>query len=198
MAKAPKTTTAPTGQIAPFGLRMLPELREKIEAAARESGRSMNAEIVARLESSLDGSAGASADQIVKEMEFVRHMYERESKALSATQKLLAELLKTTTNALEEEGVKGDLIRISRNMAEGILQSDAGKLADAYADIFPKIKGTGIFEELHELDAKKKRGEDITPYVEKFVVAKRADWEAGRMEKSLPAKKSAAVKRAKK
>lgn len=53
MAKAPKTTTAPTGQIAPFGLRMLPELREKVEAAARESGRSMNAEIVARLEGSM-------------------------------------------------------------------------------------------------------------------------------------------------
>lgn len=50
MSKSPKTTTAPTGQIAPFGLRMLPELKEKIESAARESGRSMNAEIVARLE----------------------------------------------------------------------------------------------------------------------------------------------------
>lgn len=57
MAKAPKTTTAPTGQIAPFGLRMLPELREKIEAAARESGRSMNAEIVARLDASLKDQA---------------------------------------------------------------------------------------------------------------------------------------------
>ena len=31
---------------------MLPELKEKIEQAARESGRSMNAEIVARLEGS--------------------------------------------------------------------------------------------------------------------------------------------------
>jgi hypothetical protein len=56
MAKAPKTTTAPTGQIAPFGLRMLPELKERIENAARESGRSMNAEVVARLEKSFDGN----------------------------------------------------------------------------------------------------------------------------------------------
>jgi hypothetical protein len=52
MAKAPKTTTAPTGNIAPFGLRMLPELRAKIEDSAKESGRSMNAEIAARLEDS--------------------------------------------------------------------------------------------------------------------------------------------------
>lgn len=58
MAKAPKTTTAPTGQIAPFGLRMLPDLKEKIEQAARDSGRSMNAEIVARLEQSFAGRAG--------------------------------------------------------------------------------------------------------------------------------------------
>ena len=52
MAKAPNTTTAPTGLIAPFGLRMLPDLREKVEASAKASGRSMNAEIVARLERS--------------------------------------------------------------------------------------------------------------------------------------------------
>lgn len=49
MAKTPKTTTAPTGNIAPFGLRMLPELRQKIEESATAAGRSMNAEIVARL-----------------------------------------------------------------------------------------------------------------------------------------------------
>ena len=49
MTRTPKITTAPTGSIAPFGLRMLPELKEKIEEAARASGRSMNAEIVARL-----------------------------------------------------------------------------------------------------------------------------------------------------
>ncbi len=54
MAKAPNTTTAPTGQIAPFGLRMLPELRERIEEAAKASGRSMNAEIVTRLHFSFE------------------------------------------------------------------------------------------------------------------------------------------------
>ena len=52
MAKTPKTTTAPTGSIAPFGLRMLPELRAKVEESAKESGRSMNAEIVSRIEAS--------------------------------------------------------------------------------------------------------------------------------------------------
>lgn len=38
------------GNIAPYGLRMMPELREKIERAAFENGRSMNSEITSRLE----------------------------------------------------------------------------------------------------------------------------------------------------
>lgn len=65
MAKVHKTTTAPTAQIAPFGLRMLPELKAQIEEAAKASGRSMNAEIVARLEQSLAGGAdnGLIVDQ---------------------------------------------------------------------------------------------------------------------------------------
>lgn len=38
--------------IAPFGVRMQPELKQKIEIAAKTNGRSMNAEIVHRLEQS--------------------------------------------------------------------------------------------------------------------------------------------------
>lgn len=40
--------------IPPFGLRMLPDLKERIAQAAEKSGRSMNAEIVSRLEFTLD------------------------------------------------------------------------------------------------------------------------------------------------
>lgn len=42
-----------TSHIAPFGLRMQPSLREALEAKCERSGRSLNAEIVARLEKSL-------------------------------------------------------------------------------------------------------------------------------------------------
>lgn len=66
MAKSPNTTTAPTGQIAPFGLRMLPELKEQIESAAKASGRSMNAEIVARLQASFESQASMSMTTIHK------------------------------------------------------------------------------------------------------------------------------------
>lgn len=49
-----KTGGEKIGNIAPFGLRMLPPLRAKLVAAAEESGRSLNAEIVSRLEASFE------------------------------------------------------------------------------------------------------------------------------------------------
>ena len=40
--------------IAPLGLRMAPALKERVASAAEDNGRSMNAEIVERLEASFD------------------------------------------------------------------------------------------------------------------------------------------------
>lgn len=54
MSRARNTTTAPTGSIAPLGLRLLPELREQIEKAAKDNGRSLNAEVSARLQQSFE------------------------------------------------------------------------------------------------------------------------------------------------
>ncbi|MFP2768030.1 Arc family DNA-binding protein [Oceanisphaera sp. KMM 10153] len=54
--------------IAPFGVRMPSELKDKVEEAARASGRSMNAEIVHRLQQSFAGGAGVPEnllDQII-------------------------------------------------------------------------------------------------------------------------------------
>lgn len=41
-------------EIAPFGVRMSPELKARLEAAAKINGRSLNAEVVARLQESLE------------------------------------------------------------------------------------------------------------------------------------------------
>ena len=49
----PKNTRKPTAHLAPFGVRMQPELKAQLEAVAAASGRSMNAEIVDRLARSL-------------------------------------------------------------------------------------------------------------------------------------------------
>lgn len=43
-----------TGDIAPLGVRMPPELKDALAAAARQNGRSLNAEIVLRLQQSLE------------------------------------------------------------------------------------------------------------------------------------------------
>lgn len=47
----------PTANITPFGLRMQPDLKARIEEAARASGRSLNSEIVTRL-GQFDGIKG--------------------------------------------------------------------------------------------------------------------------------------------
>lgn len=44
----------PMANIPPFGLRMQPDLKARIEDAARANNRSLNAEIIARLESTLE------------------------------------------------------------------------------------------------------------------------------------------------
>lgn len=49
-----KITRQPTGHIAPFGLRLQPELKARLEAEAEKAGRSLNAELVVRLERSLN------------------------------------------------------------------------------------------------------------------------------------------------
>lgn len=41
-------------RIAPFGLRLPPDLKGRVQQAASESNRSLNAEIIARLEASFE------------------------------------------------------------------------------------------------------------------------------------------------
>ncbi|MFD1069949.1 Arc family DNA-binding protein [Luteimonas composti] len=50
-------------EINPFGLRMPLELRERLEAAARQSARSLNAEIVHRLQESFAGATIGEAGE---------------------------------------------------------------------------------------------------------------------------------------
>lgn len=46
--------------IPPFGLRMQPELKRRVEAAAKANGRSLNSEIVSRLERSFSAEGELS------------------------------------------------------------------------------------------------------------------------------------------
>ena len=58
---------ARVSDIPPFGLRMRSDLKERIEKEVEESGRSQNAEIVARLEWSFKNNAAFKADSTVAE-----------------------------------------------------------------------------------------------------------------------------------
>lgn len=49
-------------QQTPYPLRLAPELRETLEAIAKEKGRSLNAEITLRLEESVKSQVNAQAD----------------------------------------------------------------------------------------------------------------------------------------
>lgn len=51
---AKKADREKLSSIAPFGLRMLPEMRQRVSEAAEDNGRSMNSEIVARLQATFD------------------------------------------------------------------------------------------------------------------------------------------------
>ena len=64
----PTNTRRPTSHIAPFGARMQPHLKARLEGAATASGRSLNAEIVDRLVRSLDEAplAGLTAEDVMR------------------------------------------------------------------------------------------------------------------------------------
>ncbi len=47
-----------TKQIVPYGLRMPPEVKEQLEKLAEQNRRSLNAEIVVRLEQSIKQEGG--------------------------------------------------------------------------------------------------------------------------------------------
>ena len=68
--------------IAPFGLRLQPDLKRRIEEAAKRNGRSLNSEISIRLELSLDAEVpdftSASLVDLVAELR--THMEEQDAR----------------------------------------------------------------------------------------------------------------------
>ena len=64
-----KSTDDRISSVPPFGLRMLPGLRDRVAAAAKANGRSMNAEIIERLEISLDIDADDQDPEGIKLVE---------------------------------------------------------------------------------------------------------------------------------
>lgn len=58
-------------RIPPFGLRLPSDLKQRVQDAATANNRSMNAEIIARLEASLDPLAQPFSPEMVEAMDEV-------------------------------------------------------------------------------------------------------------------------------
>jgi hypothetical protein len=76
-----KPTRPPTSHLAPFGLRMQPDLRARLEKAAADNGRSMNAEIAARLQDSFEVPAtiGVQLKELESTLEDLLHDQEQQN-----------------------------------------------------------------------------------------------------------------------
>lgn len=68
----------PVEKIAPFGLRMQPELKAQIEALAVANQRSMNSEIIARLEQSLSGESLSETVKAAVKEAMAEHLANRD------------------------------------------------------------------------------------------------------------------------
>lgn len=85
--------------IAPFGLRMPEELKEKISERAKSNGRSMNAEIVQILQDALDKNENALLNNIVTR----EAGKEVDDTAISERMRLLASALMREAEKIERQ-----------------------------------------------------------------------------------------------
>lgn len=124
--------------IAPFGLRMQPELKAQVEASAKRANRSVNAEIVARLEQSFALppliiseplrqriQAGTFARRAHAAHDIVRlleDMFPEPSQAPSFTVGQIVEALSSHDDLADD--LKGLVQRLSKEIADGKLNPD--------------------------------------------------------------------------
>jgi len=105
--------------IAPLGLRMQPELKDKIEGAARAAGRSMNAEINDRLTKSFDTQPNVDAEQV--------EMYRKAADISGFMATMAARYVLAIIDELPEEHRKASaVIALAEPLARGLIERDSG------------------------------------------------------------------------
>ncbi|WP_080418604.1 Arc family DNA-binding protein [Burkholderia ubonensis] len=100
-----KPTRPATAHIPPFGLRMQPELKAKLEESAAKAGRSLNAEIVARLEQSIQNLPGGVAGTSYAPPELLHQMLEV-SEETEKLRREVGEVLEIVKNAMTPEEIR--------------------------------------------------------------------------------------------
>lgn len=144
MSRARNTTTAPTGSVAPLGLRLLPELRDKIEAAARTNGRSLNAEVSARLQASFETPSTERIQALELELAQQRvATAEERAKAIQYSLTLMAVAAHAPPAALANSPTVAAIVKeVTTNRNAKMLAAARQMLADAVqtvADIDQQI-----------------------------------------------------------
>ena len=90
-------TDEPMRNINPFGLRLQPDLKMLVEASAKRNKRSINAEIVARLEETfsaeIDSFALAKAKKTGRNLEAIRGLEEAKARIDAAINALTQDSL---------------------------------------------------------------------------------------------------------
>lgn len=102
--------------IAPLGVRIPDELKEKIQAQSKENGRSMNAEILYMLENSLSESPDQAAGKLHEQVMHLSNMLEMKEEVI-ALQKRTIQHMDKTIASLEEN------IKILKDQLEGYSKS---------------------------------------------------------------------------
>lgn len=167
-----------------FVVRFPDGMRDRIAEAARADGRSMNAEIVARLAQSFEPSGDANAlreelkraDQLIElQLKFIR--------TASITEKLLASQIVEIVSKLPKSMLDTGEYRLMAEFAHSTLDEDPEKTAAVLRKIFQSDDALvkvidDEMERLAPVIAARKRGESTLPFLE-------ADLQAGLHKPSI-------------
>ncbi|WP_186095037.1 Arc family DNA-binding protein [Burkholderia gladioli] len=173
----------PVSTIPPFGLRLQPALKTRLEESASANNRSLNAEISQRLQESIDGVAGAPAregmtavsiqlptdvfEQIDSQAKFFKHTIDDEIASRLASTRL-TDFVRTVNNLSHTL----ELERARRKREVGAvfdsLKSIVESFEDALAQHAEEIIGTAAAEELQYLVSESvRRVADIDAYIDR-------------------------------
>jgi len=114
----------PTANIPPFGLRLQPELKERIEQEAKAAGRSMNAEIADRLERSFRATTSDAVDAYVRHLQLEMAGMHSELVVFATEARAAAQMLISLCDELDHAPEpKPSFLITARRMAETVLRS---------------------------------------------------------------------------
>lgn len=173
----------PVSTITPFGLRLQPDLKARLEASASANNRSLNAEISQRLQESLDGGsspplqAGAKGafvqlpadmfEQVEAQAKFFGHSIDEEI-ASRLTSTRLSDFVRTVNNL--SHLLKLERARRNRelNAIFDSLEAIVGSFEDALSEHGDEIAGTAAAEALEYLVTESaRRVDEIDAYIDR-------------------------------